>query len=385
MRVDQFLYLMILLAASTAYGAEMTSFAKLQEARLRNPQAEIKATHLDRDWLVDAADDDGDVLRLRLTHGSLREGKIRLLRPRPDGAVFGSDCPEYIGKLPSERTLRDVSTIGQLEKLLGPGTFGFHADQIDDRYHSGWSRVCFGENNEGDLVYLSLSANYSIGVGAPIGTPKSVEGVRIRQGVLRPEKLGDKEEERIYIDGATEFANHEAIKAKRRMEYPLPLRQLIETDQYPGDSDLQHLAKAMQQIRNSPDPKLFQQLAVRMDDVGMASLMEKALMDRHGLLELKPWREEQWRVAINACIDALPETSGYARSKLVEQLMELSGGGRIEFQDGDGKGGTSIEFKQVEHGMSRTFSGAADPPPISETQVEFRHRFFQMNKSASDE
>lgn len=162
--------------------------------------------------------------------------------------------------------------------------------------------------------------------------------------------------------------------------YPQPLRDLINADEHPDDSDLKHLSAAVQAIRENPDSRLFKQLVQELDEdtLRMRSLLRHILLNEHGILKLKPWEDQQEAIAINACIDALPD-AGAANDALIETLLHVYGGGKIEIEGKNG--GRSIELTVKKNGYRMTLGNSSHPLSLEETQKELR-RLYAKSKSS---
>ena len=165
------------------------------------------------------------------------------------------------------------------------------------------------------------------------------------------------------------------------MRHPQPLRDLVRTDRLPNDSDLKHLSKAVDAIRKNPDPKLFRQLVVELDDgtLAMRSLLTHILLNEHDILDLEPWGVKEEQIAVFACIDALPQAKANGEiDDLVVLILKVCKGGKIEVDDGNG--GSSIELKLEGNGYSEIHSGATQPLRIKDAQKELKRLYLESKK-----
>ncbi|MDB2687204.1 hypothetical protein N9Y42_08320, partial [Mariniblastus sp.] len=195
-------------------------------------------------------------------------------------------------------------------------------------------------------------------------------------------KAKEKELERYVTEL---IAADKKAKEDEIASYPQPLRTLIIADEHPDDSDLKHLSAAVQAIRDNPDPNLFKQLIHEMNDDGtlkMRSLMKYILLNESNVLKLKPWKDQQEAIAINACIDQLP-SADKARDDLIEIILYACGGGKIEFE-GD-HGGQSISVTVLENGSQKSFGSAANPPPLKAVQQKLRRLYAESKSGRHDQ
>lgn len=170
-------------------------------------------------------------------------------------------------------------------------------------------------------------------------------------------------------------------KEEALLRYPQPLRDLIIADEHPDDSDLKHLAAAVQAIRNNSNPKLFAQIAQEMDERTrrIRGLLEHILLNDNDLLDVKPWEEKQEAIAVGACIDALPLAEDDAKDDMVVILLRVCGGGSLQFQTKDG--GRSVSVRINADGYSMGMGGASNPLPLAEAQNKLR-RLYQKSREA---
>jgi hypothetical protein len=206
----------------------------------------------------------------------------------------------------------------------------------------------------------------------------------IRRGELRPANPDNLKEREIYVSGADRFTAAEAEKARQRRRYPEPLRAIILADEHPDDPDLKHLSVAIQAIRNNPDPKLFSQIVQEMHEgtLKIRSLLHHILLNEHDLLDLKAWGVREEAIAVGACIDSLPLAKDSARDDLVETLLRVCGGGKIEIEGANG--GSRIEVVPTKSGYQMTFGGAANPLPLAQAQTELR-RVYAKSRAEPDD
>jgi len=154
---------------------------------------------------------------------------------------------------------------------------------------------------------------------------------------------------------------------------------LVEIDEHPDDPDLKRLSAAVQAIRETPDPQLFQQLVQELHDptCSMQTLLEQILFNDRNLLKIKPWNRQKEAIAVKACIGALPLAQKDARQNLIEMVLRLCGGGKIEIEGDDG--GNSVEVIQDGDSHTVTLGGAEKPLPLEEAQKELRRMYSKAN------
>jgi hypothetical protein len=233
--------------------------------------------------------------------------------------------------------------------------------------------------------------------GGDFGTGSKVNVINftrlaIRETLLEIKNVGDRLEASNSVGGEAFDADRskereleryvsEMLGVQKREEaaaiasYPQPLRDLIIADEHPDDSDLKHLTGAIQAIRESPEPKLFAQLVQEMHEgtLRIRSLLNHILLNEHNLLDLKPWGAKQEAIAVEACIDSLPLAQDSARDDLIETLLHVCGGGKIEIESKNG--GRRIEVMPTEAGYRMILGGASDPLPLAEGQNKLRRLY----------
>lgn len=154
--------------------------------------------------------------------------------------------------------------------------------------------------------------------------------------------------------------------------YPQPLRDSMIADEHPDDPDLKHLSAAVQAIRDAPDPKLFAQLVQELDDgtLKIHSLLNHILLNAYNSLDLQDWGVQEEAVAVGACIDSLPLAEDSSVDVLIETLLRVCGGGKIEIEGTNG--GRRIEIVLTLSGYQTTFGGASTPLSMELAQRELR-------------
>lgn len=367
--------------SGTLVGEETTSLPKMQAKIADEPTATLKSTYLERDWIGDIRDGQGGITHLRLEKGSIRDGKIFLMRTSPEGGYVGTEAPEYLEKIPTNAKFEKIKTVDGLVRILGKGEPGFDGEPSDEGSYSFYSWVVFGRESDSELIYLYVDASTFLPRGKSGNASELVKNLEISRGVLRPADPSSREESDKYLTGKKIYEMQERDNAAAREAYPQPLRNLIEVRDQPG-SDLGRLTTAINAIRSDPDPLLFRQLAAEIHEgtVRMRMLLEKILLDNLPYLKAKPWDKKKKEIAVLACIDALPDVEARAQINLVVIILSASGGGKIEIE---GKDGTrSVEVRNTESGHSYTLSAASDPLSMSDGQVELKRIFL---KSISDE
>lgn len=237
--------------------------------------------------------------------------------------------------------------------------------------------------------FLRRSAHLSESVRAYVSLTKErrskdavqISGIEIHRGELRLAESDSGEEKRLYLSGADVSAAKEKDKDIARQRFPQPLRDLLKVRQRRDDSNVNHLSGAIQEIRDAPDPKLFQQLVQEMHEgtQEVRSLLEAILLNELGILKLKPWDKSKKGIAVSACIEALPLSK--EPTQLVEILLRVYGGGRIEIKGEHG--GTSVEVVRIANGHSVTLGNAERPLAMEEVQKELRRRFAISNGESS--
>lgn len=366
----------MLLAMSVAR-ADSTNLMEMLSAVQRNSKVSQELLPLDRDWIGDIKDEKGTVTRLRLEKGRIVAGEISLLRTYPNGSYRGSDAPVYLEMIPANQELHKCTTLGELKKLLGTGQPSISGWGGFGRLHSSHSWVCFSPVADQSLAYVSVFAHTSWTEDQRDREIVQIDRIQIQRGELRPANAHNDEERGLYLSGVDMFAAEERAKADSRRRYPEPLRGLIKIDEHPDDSNLDHLATAIQAIRDNPDPNLFHQLVQEMHEgtLTIRSLLEQILLNERDLLKVSPWDKTREAIAVNATIDALPSAKGKARTDLTVILLKVCGGGRIEIEGING--GTSVEVVMTDTGYTLTLGSATQPLSWKAAQRSLRDRYAQ--------
>lgn len=373
-----------MLLLTNAFSGEATTLADML-AKVKGDQDVTWDTRpLSRDWIGDITNAEGKMERLRLEKGRITKGEISLLRTYPNGGFMQSDAPVYVTFIPADDKIRSCKTVAELKEILGPGQPSFDGWGGPDGIHSSHSWVCFSPAGKDRLTYISVFADTLFHEEQQAKGVTQVNKLRIRRGELRPADPSNPKELDIYLSGAGLFAKEEAEKARERQRYPQPLRELILAKDHPEDSDLKHLSAAIQAIRNDPDPKLFAQLVQEMHEgtLKIRGLLNNILLNEYNLLRLKPWGYKQEAIAVGACIDSLPLAKDSARDDLIETLLRVCGGGKIEIESING--GRSIEVRLTKDEDIMIIENASHPLSLGEAQQELRRRYKQSRAEQQD-
>jgi len=366
----------------SAVADEVTTLVEMLAKVRVDADVSMDTRPLARDWIGDITGEDGKIVRIRLEKGRIRKGEVALLRTYPNGQYLGSDAPLYVKSIPSNEKLRSCVTVADLQGLLGTGQQGFSGSQVPEGIHGAHWWVCFSPSAVDRLTYISVFAHTFFKEGQGAQGITQVNELLIQRGELQPADPDNKSERDIYLSGADRFAIEEAEKEQKRQRYSQPLRDLILATEHPNDPDLKHLAAAIQAIRETPDPKLFAQLVQEMHErtLKVRILLNHILLNHYNILDLSAWGAKEEAIAINACIDSLPLAKDReARDTLIEDLLHVCGGGKIEIQDTNG--GSSIEVVPFGGGYRVTIGGVSNPLPLVEVQEELRRLY---TKSRSD-
>ena len=201
-----------------------------------------------------------------------------------------------------------------------------------------------------------------------------------RGGTFDADRAKERELERYVV---SMFALEKKEEKEAIQRYPQPLRDLIKADKHPNDADLKHLSAAVQAIRNTPDPKLFAQLVQELDEgtLKIRTLLNHILLNENDILELNAWGAKEEAVAVGACIDYLPLAKDSAKDDLVETLLRVCGGGKIEIEGANG--GSSIEIVPTKSGYQMKLGGASNPLSIELAQRELR-RLYKISRAEQE-
>jgi len=120
----------------------------------------------------------------------------------------------------------------------------------------------------------------------------------------------------------------------------------------------------LNEIRSKPDPKLFQQLLAVIHEGTLArrSNLEAIMVDSWHKLE--PWKPENRKKAIRACVEGIPLVKDSARRNLVVILLKANGGGSIDIGD------RRIEVTMSNGGWSARHGSAPVSVSLKETQTQ---------------
>jgi hypothetical protein len=197
----------------------------------------------------------------------------------------------------------------------------------------------------------------------------------VSQGVFDTDRAKEKELDQYItkMQADRKKAEEEAI-----LRYPQPLRDLIIANEHPDDSDLKHLSAAVQKIRAAPDPLLFSQLIQEMHEgtLRMRQLLKHILLNEQSLLGIKPWGNQEKLIAVEACINSLPLAKEDARHDLIEIILHVCGGGKIEVEGENG--GTSIEVAITKNGYTLKQGESTHPLTLKDAQIEL-HRLYKAS------
>jgi len=351
--INTFLLSVGAILLQTAAAEETTTLVKMLAMVKKDADANVAMRPLFRDWI-----------------GDIKDG-------------VGSDAPVYIKSVPINKRLRSCSTVAELQELLGTGQPSFSGWSDSKGMHSSHSWVCFSPSGDDRLTYINVFVHTSFNEKQRAKGITKVNELIIQRGELLPANPDNLKERGIYLSGADKFAADEADKARQRQRYPQPLRSLILIDEHPDDPDLKHMSVAIQAIRKAPDPKLFAQLVQEMHEgtLKIRSLLNHILLNEHDLLELKKWGAREKAIAVGACIDSLPLAKDSAQDDLIETILRVCGGGKIEIEGANG--GRSIEVIPTKSGYQMTFGGASDPLPLAQAQTELR-RLYTNSEAEQD-
>lgn len=327
------------------------------------PKSSLKFARLESEWVGDVTSKDGQVSKLRLEYGVIRNGKVQLARMFNNRYV-GSDAPFYIESMPKGKDLESLKTAKELEAHFGKSQGFTSGWGGNDRLHwsMGWTYISAVPEKENRLRYLTVFARVSRAGGPKSGAPVEIDEISYSEGTLRPADPESKTEKTEFPTGEALFVAEQKKKGDKRLKYPMPLRKLIEADEHPDDSDLVHYKKHLNLIRENPDPELFRQLLSVIDEGTLARRgnLEAILVD--SWLNLEPWKPVNRKLAIRTCIEGIPLVKESARSGLMVILLKANGGGVIEFGD------SRIEVIVEEGSESQRHGQALATVSIQETQ-----------------
>jgi len=362
-------------------GPQTTTLEAMLEMVKADAKASMEIRELERDWIGELTNEEGEVQHLRLEKGMIREGEITLLRIMPNRVFVGSDAPVRIASAPSIEQLKACDTVAKLKELLGRGMPGFDGWGGPEGMHSSHSWVCFSPLPNQRLAYLKVFAHTSFNEEQRKLGITQVNEIKVISGVLRPENPGDPNEMATYLTGEALFQKEEAEKFKELERFPQPLRDLLTVDEHPMDPDLKHLSAAVQKIRDHPDPKLMAQLVGHMheDAVRFQMLLGYILFNEHGILKLKPWEGKKEEIAVKACIDSLPQADEDSVEELIAILLQVSGGGTIQVSHHDDSRRIEVTLRK-DGGVTKRYGGASDPIPLQDVQVELLRLYRQSRE-----
>lgn len=345
-----------------------TSLEKMLLALEKNPSLKTQHQPLERDWIGDIRGEKGEITHLRLHRGQISGGQIRLFRIH-QSRYISSDAPVYRKSIPSTQQIRKSKTVADLKKLFGEGMPSFSGWGDGKYMRSSHSWVCFGRTLQNELTYINVFAHTYFDQNAKENKKVFLDKISIRSGKLRPADPDSIAEKKKYLSGKDLFEAEERKKEQRRQKFPQPLRDLVKIDEHPNDSDLLHLAKAIQQVRDKPDSQLLRQLVSEIHEgtLSMRSLLEHIMLNEHNLLKIRPWEAKKEALAVKTCIEALPLAKKSSGEDLAVIILKMCGGGEIKMQTQNR--GSSITVTKTKDGYQLTYSGAQHPPGMKETQA----------------
>ena len=320
----------------------------------------------------------GIFLTRSLEPGARRKPYVIIARLQ-GGSYVATEGPHYRDKLPTRQELARMTSGDQLEELFGP-QHGFTSGVGDgERWHWTQHWVWFTRTKPGELRYLSVFSGVSATENEEeeLG-PSRIDSLEIREGLFRPAHPDSAEEQEQYPSGETLFRLEEEARAKARQKYPRPLRDLLEVDEHPGDSDLVHYGTFLQAYRTNPEPKLLSQILAHAheDTVRYGGFLEGIFTDRIASMvdELKDWQPARFNQAFGFLLEALPACENDdALFVGVKNALLALGGGELEFKDPDSDARLDLKVRP-NGGYSYSHGVDHSPGIIRHVQQELRTR-----------
>ncbi len=249
--------------------------------------------------------------------------------PSRKNGITMAEAPSFIEKLPTVKELAAFETMEPMRKLFGPqhgftdgwgGPEGMH-------WTEQWAWFTF--DSPAKIRLLSVFAH----VHGQRGKATKIDIIEIREGIFQPADAKSVEEREQFKTGEELDAREEVARLKDLKKYPQPLREFLEADSRPGDSDMLVMSQALNAQREKPDGRLIAQLVERLeeDSVKFGQLLEHLFID--DFLKLKAWQPDRKAEAQRALVRAMGKLkSPLALEDALELLLKSLGGGNVDFR-----------------------------------------------------
>jgi len=273
---------------------------------------------------------------LRVTHAwTDRNNHLAIGRVSPEGGYVGSDVAVYYASLPTSQEVVNARNLATLHQWFGPPPPGAFIDGVINGNQGNWAEnwICFTATKDGRLRWLAVFAMVSGPMGPGKEAVVGVDEIKVSEGILRVADPTSVEEKKQFKTADMLFAEREDERAKERDKLPEPLRSLVAANQKRGDSDLAAFKEALNEIRRHPDPRLFDQLAERMDErtTVMRGYMADILTSEASFLKINAWEPAQQTQALRYAVAALPRVkNSLTQQDLAILILASLGGGRIQ-------------------------------------------------------
>ncbi len=278
------------------------------------------------------------------------------------GGYSERDIARFTNCLPATKTVAKFTTLSELESAFGPNQRRF----VDgwggpDGLHTTAGWTFFTKESADRLRFMDVFAHLSHARGAK---DSSIDIIEIREGILRPANP-DSVTERQQFKTADELENiRRAKRAAERAKYPQPLRSVIEARERPDDHSLIAYARALNQIRQAPDPMLFQQIVERVheDTVTFGGYLRDILLEPTAI-ESEPWNSILRQKALRATVDSLDKSkTRMALDDVLMTVLAAQGGGEMRLDVPSAGASIKLKFTMLTNGSSMSYdsSGVTD-------------------------
>ena len=332
--------MLLVLCSIAGWAEETTSLEELVQLRDTRKNLSFDRRPLEKGWKGDVIDFKSDNIKLRLSHGGIAEGEIRLYSASRRSASL-PDSATLVAKLPKPEDVTRFTTLDELETHFGHSQIftSVWGDTKRKHWTVGWSLIA--SEPEQRVRYLNVVARVSSKATGGVSGQASVDEMRVSHGLLIQEDGSD----RGIGNGVAPVGI--AVASDLEDDHAVPLRELLKVVNDHDDSELVEYRRYLNNIRSQPDPRLFKQLVAEIDEgtPGMRMHLDNILAG--SWVKLDPWETKQQTLAINSCLDSLLRTKGdEAVRDVAVIILKMSGGGSVDIPNRDDRSGTRIEVHE---------------------------------------
>lgn len=173
-----------------------TSLEQMLAAVREKPGKSQDPLPLERDWIGEVREVNGEFTRLRLEMGQIRKGKIYLISIDPAGEME-VESPLLVEKIPGDDEIKKCRTLESLEAFFGKGHKGFEEWHGPNGTLGSKLWVCVAQNGRGGLDYIRVIADIFY-AEEEVAHLSEVNVNEISRGSLRQSNPASEIEKMIY-------------------------------------------------------------------------------------------------------------------------------------------------------------------------------------------